>query len=96
MSDLDHAIELLKQKKKTLRCSELKDVLESFGFQVRDCKKGGHKQVTHKRLAEFHGSSFNCGHGSDDQVKPGYVGKMINLLNTYHEELEKMNGGAAK
>lgn len=96
MSSLDDAIKLLDQKKKTLRCSELKCLLESFGFQVRDCKKGGHKQVTHTRLPGFRGSSFNCGHGSDNQVKPGYVKKMISLLDTYREELEKLNGGDAK
>ena len=93
MSAVDEAIEFLKQRKKTLRCSELTERLEYFGFRVRDCKKAGHKQVTHTKLPGFIGTSFSGGHGSDDQVKPGYVGKMISLFSTYREELEKLSEG---
>lgn len=92
MSAVDDAIEFLQQRKKTLRCSELTEQLESLGFRVRDCKKVGHKQVTHTKLQGFPGSSFTGGHGADDQVKPGYVGKMITLLRTYREDLEKTYG----
>lgn len=90
VSTVDDAIEFLKQRKKTLRCSELTQQLESLGFRVRDCKKIGHKQVTHANLPGFFGSSFSGGHGSDAQVKPGYIGKMIALLSTYRDELEKL------
>jgi hypothetical protein len=93
VSAVDEAIEFLKQRKKTLRSSELKGQLEFFGFKVRDCKKAGHKQVTHNKLSDFRGGSYSAGHGSDDQVKPGYVGKMIAMLNTYREELEKLVEG---
>lgn len=89
MSAVDEAIEFLQQRKKTLRCSDLTQQLESLGFRVRDCKKIGHKQVSHSGLPGFFGSSFTGGHGADDQVKPGYVGKMITLLRTYREDLEK-------
>jgi len=90
VSDIDDAIEFLKQRKKTLRCSDLTERLESFGFRVRACKKAGHMQVTHTGIPGFTGSSFGGGHGADGQVKPGYVGNMIKLLKTYREELEKL------
>jgi hypothetical protein len=90
VSKIDEAIQFLQQRKKTLRCSELTEVLVSLGFRVRDCKKVGHKQVTHTKLPGFIGSSFSGGHGSDSQIKPGYPGKMIALLKTYRDELEKM------
>jgi hypothetical protein len=90
VSAVDDAIEFLQQRKKTLRCSELTQQLESFGFRVGDCKKIGHKKVSHTKLPGFFGSSYCCGHGADDQVKPGYIGKMITLLKTYREDLEKL------
>jgi hypothetical protein len=90
VSAVDDAIALLEQRKRDLRGSELIALLQSFGFRVRDCKKVGHKQVSHGSLEGFFGASFTAGHGADDQVKPVYVGKMIALLKTYQEELEKL------
>jgi hypothetical protein len=93
VSAVDDAIQFLHQRRKTLRCSELTQQLESFGFRVRACKKVGHRQITHTKIPGFVGSSFSGGHGADDQVKPGYLGKMIALLNTHRDELEKLAKG---
>ena len=90
MSAVQDAIAFLQQRKKDLRGSELISRLQSLGFRVRDCKKIGHKQVSHGELDGFFGSSFTCGHGADDQVKPAYVGKMIAVLKMYQEELEEL------
>ncbi len=90
---IDEALELLRQRKRSLRASELTQLLESFGFLVKDCGKGGHKKIGHAGLEGFMGSSFNAGHGSDDIVKPGYVSNMMRLLRTYQVELEQLMQG---
>jgi len=57
---------------------------------VGDCKRGGHKKITHPKLANFFGSSFDGGHDADSQLKPYNVTKMIRLFETYQVELDQM------
>ena len=91
MSIVDEAISFLQQRKKTCRASELRKVLESFGFRVKDRKKAGHKTVSHSGLTEFSGFGYSAGHGSDDQVKPGYICTVISALKIHRDDLEKIN-----
>lgn len=92
VSKVDDAIDCLSQRKKTLRAAELRNLLESLGFNVSDCGSAGHKKVGHAGLthARFLGSSFDAGHGADGRVKPCYVGNMMKLLRTYKTELEQL------
>lgn len=90
MSAVDDAIDLLQQRKHSLRRSELTRVLESLGFTVRDGRKGGHKVVKHPGLADFIGTRFDGGHGTDDEVRACYVSSMVKVLRVYKEELEKL------
>jgi hypothetical protein len=92
VSKVDDAIDFLSQRKKTLRATELRSLLESLGFSVSDCGSAGHKKVGHGGLtaARFHGSSYDAGHGADGQVKASYVGNIMKLLRTYKTELEQL------
>jgi hypothetical protein len=93
VSAVDDAINLLQQKKHSLRCSELTQTLEGLRFRVRDGRKGGHKVVSHlDRLEDFHGSGFNGGHGTDDEVKACYVSAMITMLRVHKDDLERVLG----
>ena len=67
-------------------------MLESLGFEVRDGKRGGHKLFFHDGLPDFRSGSFNCGHGKNPEVKPAYITKIINVLETYDESLRAYLG----
>lgn len=84
-----NTISRLQQHKASLCCAEVKDLLESLGFEVRDGKQGGHKIFVHQGLPSFQSGSFNCGHGKNPEIKPAYIGKIIQILKQYHDELEQ-------
>jgi hypothetical protein len=85
---IQKTIEQLQQRKTNLCCEEVKSLLQSLGFEVRDGKQGGHKIFVHRGLPSFLSSSFNCGHGKNPEIKPAYIGKIIQVLKQYHDELE--------
>lgn len=82
----------LKRKKASLRCNDVKQILESLGFTVRDGKRGGHKVFTHTHLTDFEGGSFNCDHGKNPQIKPAYIQRIVKLLEQYKVELAELGG----
>jgi hypothetical protein len=79
----------LQQRKKSCRASELWGALTGLGFEVRDTPSAGHKVVQHPGLKGFTGSSYNAGHGKNDEVKVGYIQNMLRLLRQYEVELEE-------
>ena len=80
-------IDYFQQHKTNLCCEEVKSLLVGLGFEVRDGKQGGHKIFVHQGVPSFMSGSFNCGHGKNPEIKPAYIGKIIRVLNQYHEEL---------
>ena len=70
-----------------LRCKDLIRTLRSLGFDVRDGRKQGHKVVTHPGIASFSADAFTCGHGTNPEIKPVYVKKMVKLLRRYEPDL---------
>lgn len=86
---IDEALEFLQKRKKSMRCSDLERVLGSFGFDVSDCKKGGHKKIKHSGIKGFLGSSFDGAHDADSQIKPCYVLTVMKLLKQYRTELDQ-------
>lgn len=88
--DVNAIITALKQKKRNTRCNDLKQALESLGFEVRDGKRGGHKVFIHPNLHEFDSGSFNCDHGKNPQIKPIYVQNIIKVLEEFKDELSRL------
>lgn len=84
---LDQAREQLKASKKTIRCHELEQLLESLGFEVRDGNGGGHKVFTHPNLTTFHSGGFNCGHGKNPEIKPAYITRVLRVLAEHEDDL---------
>ncbi|MCH8537127.1 MAG: type II toxin-antitoxin system HicA family toxin [Alkalimonas sp.] len=77
------------QSGSALRCKDVVQALESLGFEVRDGKRGGHKIFVHDRLQDFYSGSFNCDHGKNPQIKPGYIRNIRKILEQYSEELSQ-------
>lgn len=80
-------VETLKNNKTNIRCDELAASLTQLGFEVRDGKKGGHKIFVHDGLQDFYSGGYNCGHGNNPVIKPAYIGKVLNILVQYKDEL---------
>lgn len=78
------------QRKTNLRCQEICAGLVHLGFKVRDGRRGGHKIVSHPELTSFFGTNFDCGHGTNAQVKPRYVEKIVGILSEWTDELERL------
>jgi predicted RNA binding protein YcfA (HicA-like mRNA interferase family) len=78
---------LLQESKATVKCSELCSYLEDLGFQVRDGRRAGHKIVTHPGLPDFYSTSFDCGHGKNPEIKPGYIRNILKTLKVHEQVL---------
>lgn len=85
-----HVIDHLQQHKASLCCEDIKRLLISLGFEVRDGKQGGHKVFVHHGLLSFHSGSFNCGHSKNHEIKPAYISKIVQILKHYQDDLEKL------
>lgn len=84
---IENTIEHLQQHKTNLCCEEVKRLLVSLGFEVRDGKQGGHKVFFHQGVPGFMSAAFNCGHGKNPEIKPAYIGKIIQIPKQHHAEL---------
>ena len=82
----DHVRKEIKSAGASLRCTKLTSLLESLGFVVRG--KTGHKVFKHPSIPSFHGGDFNCGHGRNPQVKRGYIGKIVKILDELECEIK--------
>ena len=76
---------LLEDSGATVKCSELRLHLEELGYRIRDGKRAGHKIVTHSGLKDFYSTSYNCGHGKNPQIKPGYIKNILKTIK-FHEQ----------
>jgi hypothetical protein len=83
---VDDTIDDWTTRKTSLRCDEIQDRLRDLGFKLRP-RTAGHVTITHPLLEDFHGASFDCGHGRNNVIKLGYVVKIIRLLRTYQDDL---------
>ena len=91
MSDRVHLlsiIDMLKQRKSNICCTELSKLLTEHGFEVKDGKLGGHKVVTHDYIEGFLSTSFNCGHGKNPQIKPIYISKLRKVIEQYIDDID--------
>lgn len=89
---LKEARKALQEGKGNLRCAEVTAILETLGFEVRDGKRGGHKLFFHHGLPEFYSGSFNCGHGKNPEIKPGYISKILRTLEIHETALSAFLG----
>ena len=94
---LNDARKALREGKGKLRCSEVVEILEGLGFEVRDGRRGGHQVVFHLDLPNFHSASFNCGHGKNPEIKPSYVTNLLRILDLHEAAiLAYLNEGTSQ
>jgi hypothetical protein len=93
MARVDELIEDWKARKASLRCSEVVAGLESLKFIVKSVGGAGHKTFSHPQLADFYGSSFDCGHGKNSEIKSNYIVKILSVLRTRRDELAAIEQG---
>lgn len=71
------------------RCNDVKAWLSGAGFNIKR-GKGNHYVITHPGLPGFTTGSFDCGHGSNPEVKKPYIKKILNhIVKRYEKELRK-------
>jgi len=85
--DYDGALAKLRSSGANTRCKDLTKILEDLGFKVRDGNSGAHKVFDHPSIPEFSGSNYNCGHGRNPQVRPGYVNRIITVVERLETEI---------
>lgn len=73
-----------------VKCKDFTKLLGEFEFDVRDGKSGGHKIVTHPKIASWHGSNYNCGHSSGADVKPKYIKTFLKIVKEHEDELREI------
>ena len=90
MSDIEAAIELLKQKESTTRCSELISILKQFDFECNKRKSGNHYTYKHNKYTSI-ANSFDGGHGKDAVIKSYGIRGARNALDALKEQIEFTN-----
>ncbi|NCC34811.1 MAG: type II toxin-antitoxin system HicA family toxin [Chloroflexia bacterium] len=93
---LTQAIQQLSDAEASLRCDEMRQLLTSLRFVVRDGKKPGHKIVTHPQLAGFFSTSYTCGHGSNPETKPCYIKTIRKVLLRHEQALRNLEEEATQ
>lgn len=89
---LKDALSLLASKRNSMRCDELKELLEDLGFVTKQMKVPNHYTYTHAELQKvgFTTGTFACEHGRNGRVKIGYISNVRRTLETYAEILREL------
>ncbi len=66
-------------------CKHFTDLLDEFGFAIRDCGSHGHKVASHPaiQMKIEDSANYNCGHSPNKKIKPSYIKKFVRIINTY-------------
>jgi hypothetical protein len=93
---LENSTRQLREAGANMRCAEVTKLLTGLFFAVRDGKKGGHKLYSHPGLSGFPGSSFNCGHGKNPEIKRSYIRNILSIITEYEDQLKEYLRGMKK
>lgn len=77
----DDILRRLREAPAAIRCSELTGYLEDLGFEVTSRASGNHKTAIHKENEEVPPIPFDCGHGTDPEIKKCYIRRVIQVLS---------------
>lgn len=88
MATVQEVIDEFRARAGSLRCAEVCKALRDLGFDVRGGDGPGHKVVGNSKLAGFHGTNFDCGHGKNAEIKLPYVKHLARVLDQWKSEIE--------
>ena len=83
---LEDAKNILSSGKGSLRCGEVKDILEELGFTLRKTKKG-HYVYKHRGLDGYPGGNFCCPHKTGAPVKKSYITDILRDMREFESDL---------
>jgi hypothetical protein len=72
-------------------CKDFTDLLEKFGFVIRDCGSPGHKVATHPaiQMSIADSANYNCGHNPKNKLLPVYIKKFYRITTSYEITLRE-------
>lgn len=82
----------LDQRVASMRCADLKKLLESLGFNVRDGRRGGHKICTHPALSSVSPFTTFSFDGGRNPILSSYVREVLKTLRIYESEIRQILG----
>ena len=85
---LDEAKNRLSSGKGSIRCKEVKTILENLGFEIESGKVPNHYQFNHPALDGWWGSNFSCPHGGGDPVRKGHISKILRVMKEHEAALK--------
>lgn len=75
---------------RNVSCKKFCNLLRSFGFEILDCRRGGHKLVRHPQIPLLESMIFNCGHNLGDEVKPAYMKILYKHIINHKDAIKKL------
>ena len=88
--DYDQLAQSLESAKSDTRCCDVMSLLEEAGFQLRKGKRGNHYTFMHPSIRNFHGGSFDCGHGKNSKIKRiPYIRNILKIVQQFEQELKE-------
>lgn len=82
----------LEQRVASMRCNDLKKLLESLGFIVRDGRRGGHKVCSHPELSTVSPFTTLGFDGGRNPILSSYVREVLKTLRIYESEIRQILG----
>lgn len=91
MSKFEKLFEQLKQMTKSanISCRDFTGLLKDLGFEIVDCRKGGHKLAQHPLIPLTESTNYNCGHNQGAAIKQPYIKKIYRVVELYKKEIEE-------
>ncbi len=83
----DQVVKGIKNRKSSVKRSELIDVLTLLGFKVKLCSSGKHYVYMHPNFVLHPCGTFNGGHGKDPLIKSSYISQALRTLDAFESEL---------
>lgn len=70
-------------------CKKFTSLLEELGFQITDCKSGGHKIAKHPAIQISEYPDYNCGHNPGEKIRRQYIKKLYKFVKQHKDTIKE-------